>query len=66
MFDNNISILDDENATEALLCPGATDAELYQLLYANWLLNGCIQLVLCVAGECEQKIFAKYLLEDFV
>ena len=50
MFDNNISITDG-NVTEGLLCPEATDTELYRLLYANWLLNGCIQLVLCVAGE---------------
>ena len=50
MVENNISI-PDENVTEALSCPEATDAELYQLLYANWLLNGCIQLVLCVMGE---------------
>lgn len=50
MVGNNISI-PDENVTEALSCPEATDAELYQLLYANWLLNGCVQLVLCVMGD---------------
>ena len=54
MEENNISI-PDENVTEALPCPEATDADLYQLLYANWLLNGCIQLVLCVVGEWEQE-----------
>ena len=50
----------------SLVCPEVTgEAQLYHLIFAHWLLNGVVQLALCIAGNqetanifCHIKIFS--------
>ena len=38
----------------SLVCPEVTaEAQLYHLIFAHWLLNGVVQLALCIAGNQE-------------
>ena len=44
----------------SLVCPEVSgEAQLYHLIFAHWLLNGVVQLALCIAGNQETaNIFA--------
>ena len=52
----------------SLVCPEVTaEAQLYHLIFAHWLLNGVVQLALCIAGNkgwqiflCDTKIFSRH------
>ena len=38
----------------SLVCPEVSgEAQLYHLIFAHWLLNGVVQLALCIAGNQE-------------
>ena len=42
----------------SLVCPEVTgEAQLYHLIFAHWLLNGVVQLALCIAGNKGWQIF---------
>ena len=52
----------------SLVCPEVSgEAQLYHLIFAHWLLNGVVQLALCIAGNqetanifCHIEIFSRH------